>query len=454
MNQRLDLLKGPIGKTLIKLSIPLALTAFIQIAYGFVDMIFISRLGTDAVAGVGIAGFVFWVTNSLVLIPKVGMGVFASQSYGHRDESETVRVINNGFIQAFLLGTGFTIFVLLIRNIFIEAYSLGDLAEMAAKEYLFIVALGLIFFFLNPIFSQSFTALGDSVTPFKSNALGLIVNMILDPMLIFGLGPFSSMGVRGAALATIFSQFMVSLLFIYAIIKRDGLIKKALTRIDYRGYWQKEIFKLGLPAGLLSGFHASISMILNRFMSNYGSVPVAVASIGAQLESILWNTTEGIKVGIQALVGQNYGAGLYERVVEIIKTSFKLVSDIGFVAMSVLFIFRFRLFHLFTPDDKEAIKLGSDYLLIFSMSQLMMAIEIGLAGAYNGLSDTKTPASIGVSMNLLRIPLALVLMPFLGVHGVWIAMSTSSNLKGLLSMIFLRKKVRKLKDGTYKKASL
>lgn len=190
-------------------------------------------------------------------------------------------------------------------------------------------------------------------------------------------------------------------------------------------------------------------------MSNYGSVPVAVASIGAQLESILWNTTEGIKVGIQALVGQNYGAGLYERVVEIIKTSFKLVSDIGFVAMSVLFIFRFRLFHLFTPTDIKAIELGEDYLLIFSVLQLLMAVEIGLAGAYNGLSETKTPAAIGeVSMNLLKIPLVLVLMTFLGVHGVWVAMSTSYNLKGLLSMIFLRKKVRKLKDGTYKKASL
>lgn len=107
------------------------------------------------------------------------------------------------------------------------------------------------------------------------------------------------------------------------------------------------------------------------------------------------NSIEGVKVGIQALVGQNYGAGLYERVVEIIKTSFKLVSDIGFVAMSVLFIFRFRLFHLFTATDIKAIELGGDYLLIFSMPQLLMAVEIGLAGAYNGLSDTKTPAAIG-----------------------------------------------------------
>ena len=142
MNQKLDLTRGPIWQTLIKLSIPLALTAFIQIAYGFVDMIWISRLGTDAVAGVGIAGFVFWIANSLALIPKVGTGVFASQSYGQGSEKETVRVINNGIIQAVILGFSFTIFVLIIRNIFIEAYHLGDAAELAAKRYLFIVACG------------------------------------------------------------------------------------------------------------------------------------------------------------------------------------------------------------------------------------------------------------------------------------------------------------------------
>ncbi|MDU2585350.1 MAG: MATE family efflux transporter, partial [Anaerococcus prevotii] len=302
MNQNLDLTRGPIWQTLVKLSIPLALTAFIQIAYGFVDMIWISRLGTDAVAGVGIAGFVFWIANSLALIPKVGTGVFASQSYGQGSEKETVRVINNGIIQAVILGFSFTIFVLIIRNIFIEAYHLGDAAELAAKRYLFIIACGLILFFINPMFSQAFTALGDSISTFKINAVGLLANMILDPVLIFGFGPFPALGIRGAAIATIFSQFLVSLCFLFVIIRQDDIIKKAISRIDYRMNWQKEIFKLGLPAGVLSGFHASISMILNRFMASFGPVPVAVASIGAQLESISWNTTEGIQVGIQALV--------------------------------------------------------------------------------------------------------------------------------------------------------
>ncbi|MCI5971450.1 MAG: MATE family efflux transporter [Anaerococcus sp.] len=454
MNQKLDLTRGPIWQTLVKLSIPLALTAFIQIAYGFVDMIWISRLGTDAVAGVGIAGFVFWIANSLALIPKVGTGVFASQSYGQGSEKETIRVINNGIIQAVILGFSFTIFVLIIRNIFIEAYHLGDAAEIAAKRYLFIVACGMIFFFINPMFSQSFTALGDSISPFKINAVGLLANMILDPVLIFGFGPLPALGIRGAAIATIFSQFLVSLCFLFVIIRQDDIIKKAISRIDYRMNWQKEIFKLGLPAGVLSGFHASISMILNRFMASFGPVPVAVASIGAQLESISWNTTEGIQVGIQALVGQNYGAKKIDRVIDIIKVSFKLVASIGLIASLVLFFFRYNLFALFTPGDSEAISLGADYLLILSLSQLMMATEIGLAGAFNGLSDTKTPALIGLVMNTSRIPISLILMPFLGVHGVWIAMSLSSNFKGILAIIFLSRKVKKLKNENYKEPEL
>ena len=406
-------------------------------------MIWIARLGTDAVAGVGIAGFIFWIANSLVLIPKVGMGVFASQAYGSDRKDETIRIINNGIIQSLVIGLVFTCFSLLVRNVFIEFYDLGEMAEASAKIYMLIISLGMLLFFINPIFTQSFTSLGDSFTPFIINGIGLVTNIILDPILIFGFGPIKALGVAGAALATVLSQFVVFISFLMVILSKDGIIRSALNHVDYRENWQVEIFKLGIPAALLSGFHASISMVLNRFMSSFGPTPVAVASIGAQLESISWNTTEGIQVGIQALVAQNYGADNKKRVIGSIKEAFKLVAGIGIVATVVLFLFRRGLFMLFTPADEEAILLGSRYLLILSMSQAFMSIEIGLAGAFNGLSDTKTPAAIGVIFNIFRIPIAIVLMPFMGVYGVWTAMSFSSILKGLVAMILMRRKINK-----------
>lgn len=443
MNRKIDLLHGNIRHTLLKLSFPLALTAFIQIAYGFVDTIWIARLGTKAMAGVGIAGFIFWIGNSLVLIPKVGMGVYASQAFGSQNEKETVMIINNGFIQAIIIGLFFTTFCLIVKNVFIEFYNLGHEAEMAAKDYFFVVSLGMIFFFVGPMFTQAFTSLGDSFTPFVINAVGLAINMVLDPVLIFGLGPFPHMGAKGAALATIISQFVVVLIYFLVVISKDGIIKSAISYIDYRENWQLEIFRLGLPAALLSGFHASISMVLNRFMSAFGPTPVAVCAIGSQLESISWNTTEGIQVGIQALVAQNYGAENKERVKGSIKESFRLVAIIGIIATLVLIIFRHKLFELFTPESKEAIELGANYLFILGLSQGFMAIEIGLAGCFNGMSDTKTPAILGVINNLLRIPIAIVLMPFVGVYGVWIAMSSTSIMKGLVAMTLIYRKVKK-----------
>lgn len=447
MNRKIDLLHGNIRHTLLKLSLPLALTAFIQIAYGFVDTIWIARLGTNAVAGVGIAGFIFWIGNSIVLIPKVGMGVYASQSFGSQREDETVMIINNGFIQALIMGLCFTTFCLIVKNVFIEFYHLGLEAEMAAKDYFFVVSLGMIFFFVGPMFTQAFTSLGDSFTPFVINAVGLAINMVLDPVLIFGLGPFPHMGAKGAALATIISQFVVVLIYFLVVISKDGIIKSAISYIDYRENWQLEIFRLGLPAALLSGFHASISMVLNRFMSAFGPTPVAVCAIGSQLESISWNTTEGIQVGIQALVAQNYGAENKERVKGSIKESFRLVAIIGIIATLVLIIFRHKLFELFTPESKEAIELGANYLFILGLSQGFMAIEIGLAGCFNGMSDTKTPAILGVINNLLRIPIAIVLMPFVGVYGVWIAMSSTSIMKGLAAMTLIHRKVKKYMAG-------
>ncbi len=447
MNRKIDLLHGNIRHTLLKLSLPLALTAFIQIAYGFVDTIWIARLGTNAVAGVGIAGFIFWIGNSIVLIPKVGMGVYASQSFGSQREDETVMIINNGFIQALIMGLCFTTFCLIVKNVFIEFYHLGLEAEMAAKDYFFVVSLGMIFFFVGPMFTQAFTSLGDSFTPFVINAVGLAINMVLDPVLIFGIGPFPHMGAKGAALATIISQFVVVLIYFLVVISKDGIIKSAISYIDYRENWQLEIFRLGLPAALLSGFHASISMVLNRFMSAFGPTPVAVCAIGSQLESISWNTTEGIQVGIQALVAQNYGAENKERVKGSIKESFRLVAIIGIIATLVLIIFRHKLFELFTPESKEAIELGANYLFILGLSQGFMAIEIGLAGCFNGMSDTKTPAILGVINNLLRIPIAIVLMPFVGVYGVWIAMSSTSIMKGLAAMTLIHRKVKKYMVG-------
>ena len=166
-------------------------------------------------------------------------------------------------------------------------------------------------------------------------------------------------------------------------------------------------------------------------------------SLGSQLESITWNTTEGLQVGIAAMVGQNYGAGLFDRVKNVIRKSFAIVFTIGAISMLVLFLFRYPLIKIFVPNDPETINLGALYLVILSASQIFMAVEIGLTGAFNGMGDTKTQAWIAIILNTMRIPMSWLLMPILGVSGVWTAMTVSSIFKGTFNMGLIRKKIKK-----------
>lgn len=132
-----------------------------------------------------------------------------------------------------------------------------------------------------------------------------------------------------------------------------------------------------------------------------------------------------------------------ERVKESIKKSFVILLVIGTISMLVLFAFRYQLFKLFVPNDKETIELGAIYLAILSFSQVFMATEIGLTGAFNGLGDTKTPAIIGMVSDFSRIPISKIFMPIFGVSGVWLAMSLTSVAKGLLVVFMLVKKMKK-----------
>lgn len=439
----IDLTKDNIRKSLIILSIPLTLTAFVQIAYTLVDMVWIGRIGSNAVAAVGVSYFLAWIAEALSLIAKIGGGVYAAQAYGRKDKKLTSLILQNGYFQGFITSIIYISLILTFKTYIIDFYKLGKEVSDFANQYLSITTLGYLFVFLNPIFSQSFYSIGESVTPFKINTIGLVLNIILDPIFIFGFGPIPAMGIRGAAIATVTGQATVFLIFLFVMRRKEGVIKNSLENFTLSTKWQKRIFKLGLPVSFISGIHAVITIVLNKLMAGFGPKPVAVYSIGSQLESISWKTTEGCQSVVQSLIAQNYGAGLVDRVKKGVKESLKLVGTIGISATIILFCFRNSLFKVFVPGDIETINLGAKYLAILSASQLMMSLEIGSTGVFQGLSDTRTPSAISVIFNAARIPISFLLIPYFGVLGIWLSMTITSIIKGIISLFLLRKKMKK-----------
>ena len=444
--REVNLLKGDIFSALLKMALPLMGTAFVQMAYSLVDLMWLGRLSTGAVAAVGTCSFLVWIAQSITLIAKTGISVGLSQAYGRGDSKSSKEVWVSGFILNLIFCLSLTILYISMRNKIIGIYNLDSEVHKMAADYLLIVSAGLIFTFLNPVLSAAFFSKGNSITTFKISIISLFVNLILDPFLIFGLSIFPKLGIRGAALATVFAQMISTLLYLYVGYKD----REIFVRTNYFTTPQQEYFRsilsLGFPASLQSLIHAMVGMVLNKYIASFGALYIAVYSIGSQIESISWMTADGFSVAFSAFFGQNFGAKNYERLHNGRREAMKIVNIIGISTSLLLFFFAKNLFTLFIPRDPEAIIKGIDYLKIVSISQYFMALEIGTTGMLNGLGLTKYPAINAMILNISRIPLAFILMPIFAANGIWIAMSLSSVLKGIfLSLIYLY--LRKRTDG-------
>ena len=434
-NRRLT--EGSITGTLVKLAIPIMATSFVQMAYNMMDMIWLGRVGTGAVAAAGTAGFFTWLGSALFMISKIGAEVGVAQSFGKDDMEAAKKYVSNTIQLDIIIALIYSLILIVFRHEIIGFFNLGNIEVIQmAIDYLVIISLGLVFYFLNPVFSGIYNGSGDSTTPFKVNVVGLIINMILDPLMIMGIGPFPIMGIKGAALATIIAQFIVTIIFIIISKNSNLFIHLNIFKVPDKDYI-KMIFKLGLPAALQTGLFASIAMVIARIIANWGSTPIAVQNVGSQIESISWMTAGGFSTAISAFVGQNYGAGKWDRIKEGYRKGLLIVGTIGIFA-TVLLIFGAKpIFKLFIPHDKEALSMGITYLRILGLSQFFMTIEIGTQGAFYGLGRSIPPAFIGILFNSLRIPASLILSStFLGLNGVWWSISISSVFKGIVLVIW------------------
>ncbi|ABR46725.1 multi antimicrobial extrusion protein MatE [Alkaliphilus metalliredigens QYMF] len=194
----------------------------------------------------------------------------------------------------------------------------------------------------------------------------------------------------------------------------------------------KVIARLGLPAGLQSGLFTVFAMFIARIVAQWGAVPIAVQRVGSQIEALSWMTANGFSTALSAFVGQNYGAGKWERIQKGYYASLRIISVFG-LGVTCLLIFAARpIFSVFLPEP-EAVAYGIVYLQILGLSQVFMCIEITTAGAFNGLGRTIPPSIVGIAFNALRIPAALILSAsMLGLNGVWWSISMTSVFKGIV----------------------
>ena len=355
-----DLTTGSIVRHLVQLALPIMGTSFIQMAYSFTDMAWLGRLGSREVAAVGIISVFLWIANAMTYLTKTGSEVTIGQSIG-RGELELARSFaSHNTAISILVGCIWAIGYTLLASPLINLYAPERAVSDLALEYMRIATLGLPVVFLTSTLFGVYNATGNSRVPFLILGLGLVCNMILDPLLIFGV----NLGVQGAAWATVLSQWIVMIAFILRLRIKDKLLAN-FSLFPNKIAWSevKQIFRIGIPPALLNVFFALVTIYMGRLVSTVGGhVGIAVLTTGGQLEALTWNTAQGVTTALSTIVAQNYAARKYERVWATFRVALSFTMGLGFLGMLYFIFGGESLFRLIVPD-METFKEGATYLV-------------------------------------------------------------------------------------------
>lgn len=442
--REVNLLQGGILSSLTRLALPIMASALIQMAYNLVDMVWIGYLGYQPVAAVGAAGMFIWFGDGLLMLSRIGGQVYVGQAIGRADDADARGWAVASFQLSAVIALVYASIQLLFAPQLIGFFRFNEAATIRdGITYLRLVAIGFPFAYIARNYTGLVTVRGQSHISMKATIIGLVLNIILDPVCIFIFG----WGVAGAAIATVFSQFVVFIVFLYAGSKIPLFQKLPIFREQLVRRWGK-IIRLGAPTSLQNMFYAAISMILGRLVSSFGDAAISIQKVGSQVESISWMTAEGFAVALTAFMAQNYGAGQIERTKEGYKKALLLMTGLGLLNTLLLCGFPGIIFQAFIRDP-AVIPGGISYLFILGLSQFFMCMEIMTAAAFAGLGRTMPPAVVITLLTGARIPLAYALASTsLGVDGVWWAISLSSIAKGivlvvLFTLFFMRAQKRR-----------
>ena len=442
MKTRINLLEGKILPALSALALPIMATSLIQMAYNLIDMIWIGKIGASAVASVGAAGMFMWLSNGLATLAKMGGQIKVGHALGAQKKEDATSYAQSSIQMGIVFAIGFGILSVVFADEMIGFFQLNSAQVIQdAKLYLMITCGLVIFSFMNQIFTGILTAMGNSRTSFIATGIGLVLNIVLDPLFIFGFGVIHPMGVAGAAIATVLAQLVVMLLFLYTILRDTVLFCDVHILHSYSSQHTREIFRIGLPSAVQSMLFSGISMVIARLIAGWGDAAVAVQKVGSQIESISWMTAEGYAAALNSFVAQNHGAKNTDRIREGYRLSMIVMLSWGVFCSFVLIVFPQLIFQVFI-QEAEVLPMGVDYLRILGVSQLFMCMEITTAGAFSGLGKTLPPSIVSITLTGARIPMAILLGRWLGLNGVWWAITISSIGKGIVLLGWFLKDIK------------
>jgi putative MATE family efflux protein len=430
------MISGSIDRAILHLGVPAAAAALLQAGFLVVDTFWLGRVGPVALAAASTAGFMMWLAQTLGDGAASGSGSVLARAVGEGDTGAAARAATAGQTLA-VWGSALVSTAGLLSSHAIFAF-MGTAPAVTADglHYMWVILAGMPAYFLFVWLSAAFRAVGDAKTPLKLLALAAAVNLVVDPLLIFGIGPLPALGVTGAALATV-ASWLVASVWGWALLGGLGIRPRPFAFLQPPRSETWRALRVGLPIGLEGALFSFIYILLTRVITSFGTPAVAALGIGHKLEVLNYFVCAGMGAAATTLVGQSLGAGDSHRAVRSAwRALFLTCLPVGAVT-ALLVAFPETAIGVFS-GDADVVAAGTTYVLLVGLTQLFMAAEVVLLGAFAGAQWTAVPAVIVIGLTAVRVPLAMWLVSKgWGVEAVWVAIASTTVVKGtLLAALF------------------
>ncbi len=446
-SRRGNLLEDPIVKSLVRLSWPMLIGMLAMTMFNLADTWYVAQIGVHELAAMTFTFPVVMILNGLTLGIGTGTTAIISQRFGAGDHEEVRKLARDGLLLALTLVVIVTSAGLFtIRPLFTLLGADRDTLDLVSK-YMHIWYLGAMFVVVPMVGNSAIRGTGDTKTPAAIMTSAAVINIILDPLLIFGIGPFPRLELQGAALATVIARATTMLMALYILIVREKMVLFAVPRLkELWSHWKK-ILVVGGPAALMMVLTPITFGVLTRMVSAFGTGPVAAFGAGMRVDMFALMVPQAVGSGLMIFIGQNWGAGRRDRVRSALSISQRFLFTTGSVIWLLIVALAHPIANLFSSEPT----------VLVPMRFYLRSVEVGLMGdslfiiavqTYNALRRPSRVLMVFVTrLIILLIPLAWIGGHLWGVDGMFIGMGAARLISGFIARLFVQPVMQENGDG-------
>lgn len=445
-NKKAKLIDGNVPKMLFRLSLPMIFGMGAMISFNLIDTYFIGQLGAAELAAISYTFPVVYFITALTLGIGNGAAAVISQAIGRGDRKDVIRLSSDGLMLALIIVAIFLVLGMLTIEPLFRMLGANDETLPFILDYMIIWYPGIIFVVIPMVGNSMIRATGDTRIPALVMIVAVVINVALDPLLIFGIGPFPKLGIKGAAIATVISRFITLLLSLYVLVFRDKMISFKKPKLEEAiSSWKKILF-IGIPYSASNLIIPVGAAVLLSILSKYGQDAVAAVGVAMRIDSFPMILIMALGSVLGPFIGQNLGAMRFSRISSAVNYSFGFSLAWGMIAAVILITFAEPVARLFN-DDKEVIRLLVDYIFYVPMTYGLMYLGQLTIVALNVLNRPMTATAISaLRMFGVIVPLALWFSSLWQIHGVFLAIVVANVLIGILAYFVLKAVIRKQKE--------